>query len=112
MGKFLTAGIIQRETIVKVPQLPIQYSRVTRCYDTIFGGIGGDAYIRHDRTRRYPLGRPDGLWADASRLCRRYLRGLPGRSVYSDKELTDRPFISYHGTSSVCLGRRMDSYGR
>ena len=34
MGKFLTAGIIQRETIVKVPQLPIQYSRVTRCYDT------------------------------------------------------------------------------
>ncbi len=44
MGKFLTAGIIQRETIVKVPQLPIQYSRVTRCYDTIFGGIGGDAY--------------------------------------------------------------------
>lgn len=44
MGKFLTAGIIQRETIVKVPQLPIRYSRVTRCYDTVFGGIGGDAY--------------------------------------------------------------------
>lgn len=44
MGKFLTAGIIQRETIVKVPKLPLQYSRVTRCYDTVFGGIGGDAY--------------------------------------------------------------------
>lgn len=44
MGKFLVAGIVQRETIVKVDNIPIQYEGVTMKSDTIFTSMGGDAY--------------------------------------------------------------------
>lgn len=44
MGKFLIAGIIQRETTVKVSNIPIEYSRVTKGKETVFRGVGGDAY--------------------------------------------------------------------
>lgn len=44
MGKFLVAGIVQRETIVKVDKIPIEYARVTVRPYTIFSSMGGDAY--------------------------------------------------------------------
>lgn len=44
MGKFLVAGIIQRETIVKVDKIPIEYAGVTNRPYSIFTGTGGDAY--------------------------------------------------------------------
>lgn len=44
MGKFLVAGIVQRETIVKVDRLPIGYERLTEKPNTIYMNTGGDAY--------------------------------------------------------------------
>ncbi len=44
MSKFVVAGIIQIETIVKVDQIPIGYAPVTSVPDTIFTSAGGDAY--------------------------------------------------------------------
>lgn len=44
MGKFLVAGIVQRETIVKVDRIPIEYAGVTVRPNTIFVSTGGDAY--------------------------------------------------------------------
>lgn len=44
MGKFLVAGIVQKETIVKVDQIPIEYAGVTVKPNTIFMSTGGDAY--------------------------------------------------------------------
>lgn len=44
MGKFLVAGIAQRETIVKVEKIPIEYAHVTVKPNTIFTSTGGDAY--------------------------------------------------------------------
>ncbi len=44
MGKFLVAGIVQRETIVKVDKIPVEYEGVTMKSDTIFTSTGGDAY--------------------------------------------------------------------
>ena len=98
MGKFLTAGIIQRETIVKVPQLPIQYSRVTRCYDTIFGGIGGDAYnvanalkwLGDDVTLVSNIGERDSHLFQTKHLDPRYvfasLEQTPSAVIFYDSE--------------------------
>lgn len=44
MGKFLVAGIVQRETIVKVDKIPIEYTGVIGEPNTIFMSTGGDAY--------------------------------------------------------------------
>lgn len=44
MGKFLVAGVVQRETIVKVEQIPIGDKNVTDKTDIIFTSTGGDAY--------------------------------------------------------------------
>ncbi len=44
MSKFVVAGIIQIETIVKVDHIPIQYAPVTSVPDTIFTSAGGDAF--------------------------------------------------------------------
>ena len=44
MKKFAVAGIIQVETIVKVDNIPIEYSPVVNKPDTIFTNVGGDAY--------------------------------------------------------------------
>ena len=44
MGKFLVAGIVQKETIVKVDKIPIEYERVTGAPNTIYMSAGGDAY--------------------------------------------------------------------
>lgn len=44
MGKFLVAGIVQRETIVKVDKIPVEYAGVTMKPNTIFTSSGGDAY--------------------------------------------------------------------
>lgn len=44
MGKFLVAGVIQRETIVKVDNIPIGYMGITERPNTIFTSTGGDAY--------------------------------------------------------------------
>ncbi|WMC91855.1 carbohydrate kinase family protein [Kineothrix sp. MB12-C1] len=44
MSKFLVAGIVQKETIVKVDKIPIEYSGVTNKPNTIFINTGGDAY--------------------------------------------------------------------
>ncbi len=44
MGKFLVAGVVQRETIVKVDQIPVEYAGITGRPGTIFMSTGGDAY--------------------------------------------------------------------
>lgn len=44
MSKFLVAGIVQKETIVKVDKIPIEYVGVTNRPNTIFSSTGGDAY--------------------------------------------------------------------
>lgn len=44
MAKIAVAGIIQIETIIKVDKVPIEYSPVTNKPNTIFTGVGGDAY--------------------------------------------------------------------
>ena len=44
MGRFVVAGVIQIETIVKVDKIPIEYSPVTSVPDTIFTSAGGDAF--------------------------------------------------------------------
>lgn len=44
MHRFLVAGIVQRETIVKVDRIPVDYQIVTSKPDTIDISIGGDAY--------------------------------------------------------------------
>ncbi|MCR5503563.1 MAG: carbohydrate kinase family protein [Lachnospiraceae bacterium] len=44
MSKFIVAGIIQIETIVKVGSIPIEFSPVTSVPDTIFTSAGGDAF--------------------------------------------------------------------
>lgn len=44
MSKFLVAGILQKETIVKVPSLPVPYQPVTDIFQSIHSSIGGDAY--------------------------------------------------------------------
>ena len=44
MSKFLVSGILQRETSVKVDELPIKYQPVTDTFGSIHSGIGGDSY--------------------------------------------------------------------
>ncbi len=44
MSKFCVAGVIQIETIVKVNSIPVEYSPITSCPDTIFTSAGGDAF--------------------------------------------------------------------
>lgn len=44
MSKFLVAGFVQKETIVKVDRIPIEYTGVTNKPNTIFTSTGGDAY--------------------------------------------------------------------
>ena len=44
MSKFLVAGIVQRETIVKVDKIPIEYTYVINSPNTIYSSTGGDAY--------------------------------------------------------------------
>ncbi len=44
MSRFIVAGIIQIETIVKVDRIPIEYAPVTSIPDTIFTSAGGDAF--------------------------------------------------------------------
>lgn len=44
MGKFLVAGVVQRETIVKVDKIPMEYTGVIGKPNTIFVSTGGDAY--------------------------------------------------------------------
>lgn len=44
MSKFLVAGIVQIETIVKVDTIPINYEPVRSKPNTIFTNVGGDAY--------------------------------------------------------------------
>lgn len=44
MSKFLVAGILQRETIIKVPSLPLSYAPVTDTPWSMHYGVGGDSY--------------------------------------------------------------------
>ncbi len=44
MSHILVSGILQRETIVKVRRLPIEYSALTNDSDFIHMGFGGDSY--------------------------------------------------------------------
>ena len=44
MARFAVAGIVQVETIVKVDEIPVQYSPVVNKPNTIFTNVGGDAY--------------------------------------------------------------------
>lgn len=44
MSKFLVAGILQRETIIKVDKLPIKYQPLTDTFRSIHTSVGGDAY--------------------------------------------------------------------
>lgn len=44
MGKFLVAGVVQRETIVKIDKIPIEYKGSVSEPNTIFISTGGDAY--------------------------------------------------------------------
>lgn len=44
MGKFLVAGVVQKETIVKVDKIPIEYQNAVIRPNSIFTSTGGDAY--------------------------------------------------------------------
>lgn len=44
MGRFIVAGIVQMETIVRVDHIPMDYAPITCTPNTIFTDIGGDAY--------------------------------------------------------------------
>lgn len=44
MNKFLVAGIVQRETLVKVDKIPLEYKALTSKPDTVNISVGGDAY--------------------------------------------------------------------
>ena len=44
MGKFVVAGITQVETIVRVNKVPIEYAPLTTEINSIYTGLGGDAY--------------------------------------------------------------------
>ncbi|MCR5657370.1 MAG: carbohydrate kinase family protein [Butyrivibrio sp.] len=44
MGKFVVAGITQVETIVRVDKVPITYAPLTTEVNSIYTGLGGDAY--------------------------------------------------------------------
>ncbi len=44
MGKFVVAGITQVETIVRVDKVPIVYTPLTTEINSIYTGLGGDAY--------------------------------------------------------------------
>ncbi len=44
MAKFVVAGIVQIETIVKVEHIPIQYYPIVSRPNSIFTNIGGDAF--------------------------------------------------------------------
>lgn len=44
MSKFLVAGILERETIVNVEKVPIEYAPVTTTLRSINTGVGGDSY--------------------------------------------------------------------
>lgn len=44
MNKFLVAGIVQRETLVKVDKIPVEYKALTSRPNTVNISIGGDAY--------------------------------------------------------------------
>ena len=43
MGNFVVAGVTQRETIVKVNRIPVDYAEVTDKRGSIYSSIGGDA---------------------------------------------------------------------
>ncbi len=104
MGRFLTAGIIQRETIVRVPKIPIEYSKVTRCYDTVFGGIGGDAYnvanalkwLGDDVDLLSEIGERDGHLFDTKHLDRHYvfanLKQTPSAVIFFDHDRKQQIF--------------------
>ncbi|MBE5830567.1 MAG: carbohydrate kinase family protein [Butyrivibrio sp.] len=44
MSRFLVAGVTQIETIVRVDKIPVSFAPLTSEIDTIFTGMGGDAY--------------------------------------------------------------------
>lgn len=44
MSKYLVAGILERETIVNVENIPIDYRPVTTALRSIHTGVGGDSY--------------------------------------------------------------------
>lgn len=44
MNKFLVAGIVQRETLVKVDKIPVEYKALTSKPNTVNISVGGDAY--------------------------------------------------------------------
>ena len=44
MAKFAVAGIVQVETIVKIPNIPIEYEPVRVASNSIYTNLGGDAY--------------------------------------------------------------------
>ena len=44
MGKFVVAGITQVETIVRVDKVPVSYSPLSTEINSIYNGVGGDAY--------------------------------------------------------------------
>ena len=46
MGRFVVAGIVQIETIVRVDQIPVVYSPITSTPDTIFTDVVGMRMVR------------------------------------------------------------------
>ena len=44
MAKIVSAGVILKETILSVPHIPIQYSRISFLPNKIFCGVGGHAF--------------------------------------------------------------------
>ena len=44
MSKFLVAGILQREAIVKIESLPLKFQAVTDIPNSVHYGVGGDSY--------------------------------------------------------------------
>ncbi|MBQ9863389.1 MAG: carbohydrate kinase family protein, partial [Lachnospiraceae bacterium] len=44
MSKFLVAGILQREAIVKIDSLPLKFQAVTDIPNSVHYGVGGDSY--------------------------------------------------------------------
>lgn len=44
MAKIVSVGVILKETIVSVPHIPIQYSRISFLPNSIFCGVGGHSF--------------------------------------------------------------------
>ena len=113
MGKFLIAGIIQKETIVKIEKLPVRYKKLTNCNETIFSDIGGDAYneanalewLGNEVRLLSLIGEEDEYLIDTLGLDSRYvlpvLKRTPAAVVFYDEHRKQQTFLDIKDLSEV-----------